>query len=482
MTIKARLIDIVGTKHVTENIADRYIYSFDMTENPPQKPDFVVMPTSVGEICAIVQLANETLTPLVPYVTGQNVGGLTIPQIEGAIVVDLRRMNKVLEIDKEAMYVLVEPGVTFGHLKRTLESKAPGFRYTYPLAPPYTSVVANALLQGLCDLSTQHGAMADFINGLESVLPTGEIVRVGSGILGENNWFGRYPLPDLVGLFSGWQGMSGIVTKMALKIWTKPKHKRHVALFTFGEHETTNLLKQIAATRVIEDADCMSISIVKMLLGVDYPVRVLEGEPDYGTVLAVSGSTETEVSEKMSVIQQLVDNANKCGEKHLLIDWDTVAKMMGDQARSWIDFPSDAFKVLTEFDGLTWCGTYIHPQHWGKALASGRSIVEEYGFELMAFLKPMHGMHFAEFKFIIRFEKKPSVVEKVRQCNIELLDFALDLGAIPYKTPVWAAKKLHKRIDPGYLKLLKKLRRFLDPNGIMNPGRWAIADEQEAES
>jgi len=474
MMIKEHLIEIVGDEHVTDNAADKHIYSFDMTENPPQRPDIVVMPDGVDEIRAIVELANETLTPLVPYVTGQSVGGLTIPQVEGAIIVDLRRMNRVIEIDKDAMYVLVEPGVTFGHLKRALESRAPHFRYTYPLAPPYTSVVANALLQGLCDLSTQHGAMADFINGLEAVLPTGEIVRTGSGVLGDSNWFGRYPLPDLVGLFSGWQGMSGIVTKMALKIWPKPEQKRHAALFTMGEHQTTDLLKRIASTQVLEDADCMSLSIVKMLLGVDYPVEILEGEPDYGTVLAVSGNTEAEVSEKMGLIQSIVNKANQRGEQHVFIDWDTVTKMMGEQAESWIDFPSDAFKVLTEFDGLTWCGTYIHPRHWGRALSGGRSIVEHYGFELMAFLKPMNGMHFAEFKFILRFKKEPSIIEKVRECNHELLDFALDLGAIPYKTPVWAAKKLQEQIDPGFLGLLKRLRRFLDPNGIMNPGRWAI--------
>ncbi|MBS3796012.1 MAG: hypothetical protein KGY80_13995 [Candidatus Thorarchaeota archaeon] len=48
------------------------------------------------------------------------------------------------------------------------------------------------------------------------------------------------------------------------------------------------------------------------------------------------------------------------------------------------------------------------------------------------------------------------------------------MGAIPYKTPVWAAHKLQEHVDSGYLNLLKRLRQFLDPNGIMNPGRWAI--------
>jgi FAD/FMN-containing dehydrogenase len=144
---------------------------------------------------------------------------------------------------------------------------------------------------------------------------------------------------------------------------------------------------------------------------------------------------------------------------------------MGEQANAWIDFPSDAFKVLAEHDGLTWVGTYIHPKHWGTALEGGRKIVEKYGFELMAFLKPMHMLHFAEFKFIIRFPKDIANLERVRRCNEELLDFALGLKAIPYKTPVWSARKLQQYADPVFFKLLRNLKKLLDPNNIMNPGR-----------
>ncbi|MBD3407331.1 MAG: FAD-binding protein [Candidatus Lokiarchaeota archaeon] len=472
--IVKKLCKIVGEKYVSDGTAEKYIYAQDMTENEPCQPQVIVMPRSVVEVQAILEIANETKTPVVPFITGQNVGGLTIPQVEGAIVIDLKRMDKVLQIDEEAMYALVEPGVTFGHLRKHLDKHHPDLRYTYPLAPPYTSVVANALLQGLCDLSTRHGAMADFVNGLEVVLPTGEVVRVGSGILGEENWFGRYPLPDLVGLFSGWQGMTGIITKMALQLYLKPPYIEHAALFTFGEQNTTEILKNIARKQILDDADCMSLSLVKMLLGVEYPVEALKGEPDYATLIAVSGNTKIEALEKIRVIEEEVSNAQSNEPRHLLVTWDAITKLMGEQAQSWIDFPSDAFKILTEFDGLTWVGTYIHPKAWGQALAGGRKIVEKHGFELMAFLKPMNGMHFAEFKFIIRFPKNSEKIEQVKKCNSELLDYALDQGAIPYKTSVWAAKKLQERIDPQFIELLRKIKQTLDPNNIMNPGRWNL--------
>ncbi|NWF95920.1 MAG: FAD-binding oxidoreductase [Candidatus Thorarchaeota archaeon] len=472
--LKTELCQVVGDEYVSDGLGERYVYSYDMTENPPQEPALVVMPQSVEEVQSIVRLANRTKTPLVPFVTGQNVGGLTIPQTRGAVIVDLKRMDRIVELDQNAMYIVVEPGITFGHVRRYLNEHAPNLRYTYPLAPPYASVMSNALLQGLCDLSTAHGAMADFITGLEAVLPTGELVRVGSAIMGDGNWFGRYPLPDLVGLFSGWQGMTGIVTKIGLKLWPRLPETEHFALLTFGEKATTDLLTRICQRQIIDDGDCMSLTLLKMLLGVEYPVGVFEGEPDYATLLTLSANTRTELAAKCSVLESVVQEARAEEPRQTLLAWPAVAAIMGSDAHSWIDFPSDAFKILTEFDGLTWVGTYIHPARWGEALEGGRRIVEKYGFELMAFLKPMDGMHFGEFKFIIRFPKDEDTVQRVRRCNAELLDHALSLKAIPYKTPVWSAKKLQQVADPGFVMLLRKVKEALDPNGIMNPGRWGL--------
>ncbi|MFX0108923.1 MAG: FAD-binding oxidoreductase [Candidatus Hodarchaeota archaeon] len=380
MSIRERLDSIVGSKYVADGVGELFVYSSDMTENPSRKPTAIVMPESVEEIQQIVEFANETKTPLVPYATGQSVGGLTIPQVDGAVIVDLRRMKRIIEVDEDAMYVVVEPGVTFGHLRAYLDEHHPDLRYTYPLASPFTSVLANALLQGLCDLSTKHGAMADFINSLEVVLPTGELVRIGSSIMGESNWFGRYPLPDLVGLFAGWQGMTGIVTKIALQLWPKPKHIQYAALFTFGEISTTDLLQAIARSQLADDVDAMSLSLVKMLLGVPPPVEAFDGEPDYGTMLTISGSTSREVEEKLCVIERIVEEAKQKDSRNLLVSWDAISKLMGEQASSWVDFPSDAFKILCEYDGLTWVGTYIHPKNWGAALEGGRKIIRALPF------------------------------------------------------------------------------------------------------
>jgi len=108
--LKESLAAIVGPEHVDPGV-ERYLT--DITENPPGKADWVVRPGSADEVAALVAMAHARGIPLTPVVAGYNVAGLAIPR-QGGVVVDLTRMDRILELDRDAMYVLVEPGVTFG--------------------------------------------------------------------------------------------------------------------------------------------------------------------------------------------------------------------------------------------------------------------------------------------------------------------------------------------------------------------------------
>ena len=125
-----KLVKIVGSEYVSTNQADLYILSYDLTQAPPSWPDIVVLPKSLEEVQKIVRLANEEKVPITPYVAGGNVGGVAIP-LEGGIILDLKRMNRILEINETDMYAVVEPGATFGDIKAELEANYPDLMYTY---------------------------------------------------------------------------------------------------------------------------------------------------------------------------------------------------------------------------------------------------------------------------------------------------------------------------------------------------------------
>ena len=119
-------------------------------------------------------------------------------------------MNKILEVNERGRYVVLEGGVSQGQLKAYLEDNYPHLRHSIPDAPPGTTIAANVALHGQGRLTQQYGFNSDMVTGLEVVLPTGEVCKVGSCSIGPY-WFSKGPsLPDISGLFLGWLGATGV--------------------------------------------------------------------------------------------------------------------------------------------------------------------------------------------------------------------------------------------------------------------------------
>ena len=163
MAVRAALASIVGDEHVHDP-AD---WLEDITEHPAGCAEAAVSPGSRDEVIAIVQWAAAQEVAVTPVVAGYNVAGIALPQ--GGIVLDLRRLTG-LEIDPDIRTAIVEPGVTFAQLKSHLDEHHPDLAYTYPFAPPFTSVLMNALLDGLNNLSLPGGAMGRWLTGVEAGL------------------------------------------------------------------------------------------------------------------------------------------------------------------------------------------------------------------------------------------------------------------------------------------------------------------------
>ena len=110
---------IVGEKNATAAKHVRYAYSYDMSFVLPKLPDYVVMAENVEQVQGIMRFANQEKIPVVPFTAGTNIGGLCIPE-RGGILLDLKRMNKIVKIDPESHYAVVEPGVSHGMLAEAL--------------------------------------------------------------------------------------------------------------------------------------------------------------------------------------------------------------------------------------------------------------------------------------------------------------------------------------------------------------------------
>jgi FAD/FMN-containing dehydrogenase len=468
-----KLVKNFGTNYVSDKPHDLFPYSYDSTESEPGMPDFVVIPQRVEQIQNLMKFCNEYLIPVVPYITGNNVGGLTIPQ-EGGIICDLgKKMKKIIKVHESLMYVILEPGVTFGQLKKYLDEHHPTLKYGYTYAPPYASVIGNVLLSGLSNLSCSYGGMADWINGLEVVLNDGNTVRTGSSFISkefkEDNWFSRYPIPDLTGLFICWQGMTGIVTKAAVQLWPKKQYNTAFVAIIYGHEACAEVLRELGRTECCEDISVVSQEYAKMQFGLKKPKK-LPKEPDYALIISVSGQTKEILDAKVNYVKKVFNNIKELHPRIFLADFFTFTNILGEKFKDFYDLPS-VLTALYEYDGLTWVGSYANPDNLGPLLEKTHLLYEEYEMGPIVFAKSMKAGHYCVFRPIIRYLKN-SEEEKVKELQEKFLEVMLEYDCIPYKTPIWMAQKIRERCDPEWVKLFERIKNAMDPKKILNPGRW----------
>lgn len=183
-------------------------------------PSAVVKPASVEEVRAIVKIANELKIPLWVVSRGKNLGyGGAAPCVAGSVTVDLGRMNRVLEVNEELCYAVVEPGVTFFDLYEHIRAKKMKLWISVP-ALGWGSVIGNALDRGVG--YTPYGEHSNNICGMEVVLPDAEVIRTGMGALSRGKtWHAFKPGygPSVDGLFM--QSNFGIVTRAG--VWLMPQ-------------------------------------------------------------------------------------------------------------------------------------------------------------------------------------------------------------------------------------------------------------------
>ena len=462
--LPAALARVVGPANVGRDVR-RYLT--DVTEFPPGQADVVVRPSTADEVAGVMRIAEERGVAVTPIVAGYNVAGIAIPR-QGGIVLDLTRMDRVLDVDHDAMYVLIEPGVTFGQLKDHLDREAPELVYTYPFAPPTTSVVANALLDGLNNLSLRHGAMGQWLNGVEAVLPDGTVVRTGAGAV-VDSWFARAPLPDLTGLFVSTQGTTGVVTKAALQLQPAPAARRRWFAFTYDLDAAYTAMRALARTGSIDDVGLMTWPAAKMLFGATRDLRREDDEPLAFLFIDITGASQPELDARLELAGGIL--ADSGIEPPFEVDH--LVRVVPRYARL-AELPT-TLDFLLDFPGggLTWVGSYGPGTAWVAGATAGLAILEEHGFPPFVVSRPMAGGHYFVLRFVACFDKGDAAeVDRVRAAMGRLADCVLDHGYVPYKASADSARRILARAHPGFVDLLTRVRDLLDPDRRMNPGRW----------
>ena len=238
MTFKNRLARIVGKDQVSDDPADLQAFSSDHSYTTKTTPSLIVRPRSPREIQDVVKLANEMDLSLVPVSSGApRFRGDSVPSVDGAVIVDLSHMKKIMWINRRNRVALVEPGVTFRELQAELDKQ--GLRAMFPLAPKSNKSVIGAYMEREPFTVPKYAwDLGDPVAGAEFVLGDGNTMRTGGAagpgetLEDQRKTGGAQKLPmspigmDLRRIAQGSSGNFGICTWISLRCELLPEHER----------------------------------------------------------------------------------------------------------------------------------------------------------------------------------------------------------------------------------------------------------------
>lgn len=484
---------IVGSQYVSNREVEKVLYSTDRLAQTgilyPGKVDYIVMPETTEEVQAVVQFANREKMPILPLGAGTVAKGITIPR--GGIVMDLRRMNHVTKINEDSMYALVEAGTTWVELERELRKSNSHLHFGRCWGPPTSTILGSAMNWGMPNHGYMTGTSSDQINGLEVVLPTGEIIQTNCSSASPGNWIGRPPLPDLAGLFIGWEGVTGIVTKLAVKLWPK------------------NLIKPLfSVIKEYKDGwEKMAIPVMRANLGLRWLMTFNAGmlsagslrpwqevpaypENDVGfdfllmTVLTAYAEKEMEV--KIEALKDIVEKAGGAtiAEDVLLSMGDSLFPTFVSGLKEGMEIGMDMGEAfVTGILGHNWVawGKHGGAEYTGGFLpientvpyyyAQKEMLANKYGRCLEHFNRFMYGGHYNNVRCVFFNSNRhdPKEVELTMNALRDASKIYMDYGGVLYKLNEWQKEMVKEKMDPNTLAFMQRIQKFLDPNNIMNP-------------
>jgi len=450
-----RLIEIVGKDHFTDQLEELVPYSYDASINV-HRPDGVVWPESTEQVAAIVKLANEYKIPMVPRGAGTSLSGGVIP-IQGGIIVDLARMNQILEVSIENRYARVQAGVVCDDLNRELAKHG----FTFPPDPASSTVATiggNVATNAGGIKGAKYGTTRDYVLGLQVVLPTGEIMHTGSYTMKCVSGY------DLARLFVGAEGTLGIITEVTLKINPLPRHAMTtVATYAKLEDAGTAIFQTMTSgvlPSVMEILDKVTLQSINENTDLALP------EAEAMILAETDGYTWEEVDAQMDVVLRILKKNHPTmiktakDEKDRLNLWKARKSSYATLARVSKSFVLDDVTVPISRIPELLVGIQEMAKRHGLVVAT-------YGHAGDGNLHPQ----------ILYDEYDPKQVEKMEKLEVDLFRLAVSLkGTLSGEHGIGLSKANYMTLehDPVEMALMKKIKRTLDPNNIMNPGKRAL--------
>lgn len=457
-------------------------------------PSMAMAPKNTEEIQAILKVCNKYKIPVWTFSTGKNLGyGTTAPGRKGSTLLDLRRMNKIIEVNEELAYALVEPGVTYQALYDYIKEKNMKLWLSFAAPSAICGPVGNTLDRGIG--YTPYGEQFMFQCGMEVVLADGQVLRTGmGGIENSNSWqvfkWGYGPYLD--GIFT--QSNYGIVTKMGFWLMPEPPVYKPFCISFPKENDITEIVETLRPYRiggVLQNSFTIASTSYEAAAVADRrnyhngaghitdeELEQLRKDHELGawTVYAALYGDEVTVNHNWEIVKNLFkhrDDVVYYSDDDLKGDpiWDyRTALMKGDL-------------TLQEFSLYNWKGgggsmwfAPVSPalgDHTLKQMKKTKEILNKHGLDYVGeFVVGMRDMHHIVDILYDRTNEEERLAADA--AFHELIDEMAKMGYGIYRTNNGMMDHVAETFGPVARDINHRIKQALDPNNILAPGKSGI--------
>jgi glycolate oxidase len=430
---------------------DLICYGFDASGLGAQ-PSAVVWPQNVEDVVAVMKFSSANGVPVIPRGAGSGMTGGAVPS-KGAIVMSLERMNKILEIDRENMQVLVEPGVINGTLQKVLEWQ--GFFYPPdPASMDFCTIGGNVAENSGGPRAIKYGVTRDYVLGLEAVLPGGEVINTGvrtaKGVVGY----------DLTRLLVGSEGTLAVVTRIRLKVLPLPQDIiTLLALFKDLEKSgtaVTHIMTKGIIPRTLEFLDREAVAAVE-----NYKPVGLPKDAEATLLVELDGHPEAITKEA----KQVSEICARLGGEIIMAE-DEAAREKIWEARRAVS-PALYHLMPTKINEDIVVPRSMIP----KMLVKLRRFSEETGIKIVNFGHAGDGNIHVN---LMVDRNNAEEYEKARRLVKEIFAVTIELGGTisgEHGVGLTKSEYITMEIRPVELDLMKRIKAVFDPKNLLNPGK-----------
>ena len=459
-SIVEELAGIVGDSYVAYGDPEKLeSYSHDEVAEKEyaHMPEVLVRPVSAGEIAAILKLANREKIPVTPRGAGSGLSGGAVP-IHGGIVLSTDRMNRILEIDRENMMITVEPGVVTNEINEVLR-EAGLFFAGYPMSIETCFIGGNVAENAGGGKAVKYGVTGRYVTGLEVVTPAGEILQLGGKLVKDVTGY------NLIGLLVGSEGTLGVFTKIILKLMPLPKANADLLILFKSPEEAIGSVSRILAggftPTAIEFMDQSAFRAACEYLNETIPYQ----QAGAMLLVTVDGTESAQVEHEYEAIGEL---ALAAGALEVYVaDNHTTSERIWKVRRNI----AEAFKVFSPHQSLE--DVVVPIARIADMVAGLQQLSKKWGCPIPCYGHAgdgnLHATPVMNPQWSLRewYDKIPRILEDLYKLTKELG------GTISGEHGIGHKRKKYMPLvaSETYLDMMKAIKRALDPNNILNPGK-----------